>query len=84
MEDRERCRRDGGWMPTPKVFLFWVVDGRSSARTRAARPGVLFSASSATWPWTVATEVPEEIYTIAPSSPVYYATFADVYSSTDV
>jgi hypothetical protein len=31
----------------------------------------------------VATEVPEEIYTIPPSSPVYYATFARVYSATE-
>jgi hypothetical protein len=31
----------------------------------------------------VATEVPEEIYTIPPSSPVYYATFASVFQSTD-
>jgi hypothetical protein len=29
----------------------------------------------------VATEVPEEIYTIPPSSPVYYVTFARVYDS---
>jgi len=43
--------------------------------------GVWFMAASATGPWTVATEVPEEIYTIPPSSPVYYATFARVYDS---
>ncbi|HXJ76644.1 MAG TPA: hypothetical protein VNM37_27555, partial [Candidatus Dormibacteraeota bacterium] len=34
-------------------------------------------------PWQVATEVPEEIYAIPPSSPVYYATFASVYQSND-
>jgi hypothetical protein len=45
--------------------------------------GVWFTAPSATGPWTVATEVPEEIYTIPPNSPVYYATFARVYQSTD-
>ena len=38
---------------------------------------------SATGPWEVATEVPEEIYTIPPNSPVYYATFARVYQATD-
>jgi hypothetical protein len=41
--------------------------------------GVWFAAKSATGPWEVATEVPEDIYTIPPSSPVYYATYARVY-----
>jgi hypothetical protein len=45
--------------------------------------GVWFTAASPVGPWSVATEVPEEIYTIPPSSPVYYATFARVYQSTD-
>jgi hypothetical protein len=45
--------------------------------------GVWFTAKTATGPWEVATEVPEEIYTIPPDSPVYYATFAEVYQSTD-
>ena len=43
--------------------------------------GVWFTAASATGPWQVAAEVPEEIYTIPPSSPVYYATFARVYQA---
>ena len=42
---------------------------------------VWFVASSPTGPWEVATEVPEEIYTIPPSSPVYYATFVRIYDS---
>src|SRR6185295_12313116 len=45
--------------------------------------GVWFTAKSATGPWEVATEVPEEIYTIPPTSPVYYATYARVYQATD-
>jgi len=45
--------------------------------------GVWFTAKAATGPWQVATEVPDEIYTIPPSSPVYYATYASVYQSTD-
>jgi len=49
----------------------------------AVDSGVWFVASSATGPWEVATEVPEEIYGIPPSSPVYYATFARVYDSDD-
>ena len=43
--------------------------------------GVWFTAATTDGPWSVATEVPEEIYTIPPSSPVYYATFARVYDS---
>jgi hypothetical protein len=44
---------------------------------------VWFIATSPTGPWEVASEVPEEIYTIPPSSPVYYATFASVYDADD-
>jgi hypothetical protein len=44
---------------------------------------VWFVAASPTGPWEVATEVPEEIYTIPPSSPVYYATFVRVYDADD-
>jgi hypothetical protein len=43
--------------------------------------GVWFVAASAAGPWQVATEVPEEIYTIPPDSPVYYATFVRVYDA---
>jgi hypothetical protein len=45
--------------------------------------GVWFVAAAATGPWQVATEVPEEIYTIPPGSPVYYATYARVYDADD-
>jgi hypothetical protein len=45
--------------------------------------GVWFTAASPAGPWEVATEVPDEIYSIPPSSPVYYATFARVYQATD-
>ena len=45
--------------------------------------GVWFTATAPTGPWSVATEVPEEIYTIPPDSPVYYATFASVFQSTE-
>jgi hypothetical protein len=45
--------------------------------------GVWFEAASPTGPWQVAAEVPEEIYTIPPSSPVYYATYARVYQATE-
>lgn len=49
----------------------------------ALSDGVWFTATAASGPWQVAGEVPEEIYTIPPNSPVYYATFARVYEATD-
>jgi len=49
----------------------------------ALEKGVWFVAASPTGPWQVAPEVPEEVYTIPPSSPVYYATFARVYDADD-
>lgn len=44
--------------------------------------GVWFKASSPQGPWTIVDTVPEEIYTIPPSSPVYYVTYVKVYNST--
>src|SRR5439155_756312 len=44
--------------------------------------GVWFQASSPAGPWTVAATVPQVIYTIPPSSRLYYVTFVRVYDST--
>ncbi len=44
--------------------------------------GVWFKAPTPQGPWRVADSVPEEIYTIPPSSPLYYVTYVKVYSST--
>jgi hypothetical protein len=44
--------------------------------------GVWFKAPSPQGPWRVADAVPEVIYTIPPSSPIYYVTYVKVYSST--
>jgi hypothetical protein len=44
--------------------------------------GVWFSATSFKGPWTVATTVPEMIYTIPVSSPLHFVTYVRVYSST--
>ena len=44
--------------------------------------GVWFVARAATGPWAVADSVPAIIYTIPPSSPIYYATNVYVYGST--
>jgi hypothetical protein len=48
----------------------------------ALRAGVWFTATELNGPWTVAAEVPAVIYTIPPSSPLYYVTFVRVYGST--
>ena len=44
--------------------------------------GVWFKAPSPQGPWRVADSVPEDIYTLPPSSPLYYVTYVKVYSST--
>jgi hypothetical protein len=48
----------------------------------ALSAGVWFTADELDGTWSVATSVPEVIYSIPPSSPVYYATFVHVYGST--
>ena len=44
--------------------------------------GVWFVSTAATGPWTVATAVPEVIYTIPTTSPLHYLTYVQVYGST--
>ena len=44
--------------------------------------GVWFKAPTPQGPWRVADTVPAEIYTIPPSSPIYYVTYVKVYGST--
>jgi hypothetical protein len=44
--------------------------------------GVWFKASSPQGPWSILDTVPEEIYTIPPSSPIYYVTYVKVYNAT--
>jgi hypothetical protein len=44
--------------------------------------GVWFVSRSPTGPWAVATSVPQVIYTIPPSSPVYYVTYVQIYEVT--
>ena len=45
--------------------------------------GVWFVSTSPTGPWTTATEVPEAVYSIPPSSPVYHATYVKVEGSNE-
>ena len=44
--------------------------------------GVWFVATSVEGPWSVAASVPAEIYSIPPSSPLYYVTSVQVYGAT--
>jgi hypothetical protein len=44
--------------------------------------GVWFVSTQPTGPWRVADSIPAPIYTIPPSSPVYYVTYVQVYQAT--
>jgi hypothetical protein len=48
----------------------------------ALKDAVWFTASAAGGPWTVAVKVPDVIYTIPPSAPLYYVTFVRIYKVT--
>ena len=48
----------------------------------ACQGGVWFSSAVADGPWTVAAVVPDVIYSIPPSSPIYYVTYVRVYGYT--
>ena len=61
--------------PTP---IIWVPN----QAYYALRAGVWFTANSLNGPWVVAIWVPEVIYTIPPSSPLYYVTYVRIYGST--
>jgi hypothetical protein len=58
-----------------------IIRGPSGAYY-AVYNGVWFKSSNATGPWAVATSVPASIYTIPPSSPLYYVTNVQIYGST--
>jgi hypothetical protein len=48
----------------------------------ALQKGVWFTATKLSGPWAVATTVPAAIYTIPVSSPLYYATYVQIYDTT--
>ena len=48
----------------------------------AVSTGVWFTAAQVTGPWAVATSVPEAIYALPPSSPLYYTTYVRIYDVT--
>ena len=45
--------------------------------------GIWFKAPDATGPWTVTDQVPPEIYSIPPNSPIYHAIHSRVFASTE-
>jgi hypothetical protein len=59
---------------TPVVMI-------DSGNYYACQEGVWFTAGSPTGPWQVATSVPQVVYTIPPSSPIYYVTYAYTYGA---
>src|SRR5499433_3220285 len=77
------------FQPIPTTTLQYVVNSptpiiRVDANTYyALTAGVWFTAPSATGPWVVATYVPAVVYTIPPSSRLYYVTYVKVYGATD-
>jgi len=54
----------------------------SSGAWFALQKAVWFTAPTLQGPWSVATAVPAEIYSIPPSSPLYYATYVRIYDVT--
>ena len=48
----------------------------------SVRNGIWFTASSVNGPWSVATSIPAAIYSIPPSSPLYYVTYVKIYEVT--
>jgi hypothetical protein len=54
----------------------------SGGRYYACDQGIWYDSASATGPWTVSKHVPDEIYTIPPSNPLYNVTYVKVYDST--
>ena len=61
---------------TPIVYV------PTSKQYYAVQNAVWFASSSARGPWTVATSVPQAIYTIPPSSPIHYVTYVQIYGYT--
>jgi hypothetical protein len=48
----------------------------------AVKAGIWFTASQVSGPWSIATSVPAPIYTIPPTSPIFFVTFVRIYGST--
>jgi hypothetical protein len=74
--------------PVEETSMKYAVNSRTPViqvepnQYYALQSGVWFRSSSPDGPWAVATRVPAVIYTIPPSSPLYYVTYVRVYDST--
>ncbi len=76
------------YAPIPGTSLSYVANASvpliqvTPTSYYAVVAGVWFTAAGVTGPWTIATSVPTVIYTIPPSSPVYYVTYVRIYEAT--
>ncbi|HEX9300864.1 MAG TPA: hypothetical protein VF959_00810 [Casimicrobiaceae bacterium] len=76
------------YSPIPGTALSYVVNSSepiiqvSANSYYAVTAGVWFTAPQLTGPWVVATSVPAVIYSIPPSSPIYYATYVRIFEAT--
>ena len=69
-------------MSYAKNTLAPVIKLNDITAITVSKAGVWFKASTPQGAWTIADTVPDEVYTIPPSSPVYYVTYVKVYNST--
>jgi len=73
--------------PIPGTSMLYAVNTpyqviETGGRYYACYQGVWFESASPYGPWVLATSVPQVIYTIPPSSPLYPVTFVKVYAAT--
>jgi hypothetical protein len=72
--------------PIPGTSLLYVFNSPqpiimvSANQWYAVQAGVWFTAPGLQGPWTVATSIPVAIYSIPPSSPLFYVTFVQIYA----
>jgi hypothetical protein len=76
------------FLPISGTSLQYVVNsptpiiGVDATTYYALRAGVWFTATALSGPWVVAASVPQVIYTIPVSAPLYYVTYVRVYGAT--
>ena len=78
---------DPKFEPIEETSLFYAVNTESQViqageKYYSVEDGVWYVANEPKGPWQVATEVPNEIYTIPPSNPNYNVTYVYIFDST--
>ena len=74
--------------PIPDTTLYYVANSATPiiqvapASWYACQAGVWYAAPAMSGPWAVASSVPASIYSIPPSSPIYYVTYVKIYDVT--